>query len=134
MNRRTLHYDHVPLRGHPGFTLIELMVAMVLGLLIIVGVLSVFLANKQTYGRSEDLSLYQEKARFVSDLLTQDIRQADGTPCRKRDSTYTINPETDLDLEDDLGLGGETVSRATRAIQTARYPMKSLLAPGLPTG
>jgi type IV pilus assembly protein PilW len=92
MNRRILPYDHVPLRGHAGFTLIELMVAMVLGLLIIVGVLSVFLANKQTYGRSEDLSLYQEKARFVSDLLTQDIRQADGTPCRKRDSTYTINP------------------------------------------
>ena len=92
MNRRTLHYDRVPLRGHAGFTLIELMVAMVLGLLIIVGVLSVFLANKQTYGRSEELSLYQEKARFVSDLITQDIRQADGTPCRKRDSSYTINP------------------------------------------
>jgi type IV pilus assembly protein PilW len=108
MNRRTLPYDHVPLRGHAGFTLIELMVAMVLGLLIIVGVLSVFLANKQTYGRSEDLSLYQEKARFVSDLLTQDIRQADGTPCRKRDTSYPINQvDTDLDWgEEEEGIEG----------------------------
>lgn len=84
------------------------MVAMVLGLLIIVGVLSVFLANKQTYGRSEDLSLYQEKARFVSDLITQDIRQADGTPCRKRDSTYTINTgDSDLVWGDDLAWGDD---------------------------
>ena len=92
MNKRSLHPRSVLLRRHTGFTLVELMIATVLGLLIIVGVLSVFLANKQTYNRSEELSLFQEKARFVSDLMTQDIRPADGTPCRKRDSSYTINP------------------------------------------
>ena len=92
MNKRSLHPRSVLLRRHTGFTLVELMIATVLGLLIIVGVLSVFLANKQTYNRSEELSLFQEKARFVSDLMNQDIRPADGTPCRKRDSSYTINP------------------------------------------
>jgi type IV pilus assembly protein PilW len=39
--------------------LVELMIAMVLGLLVIAGVGSLFLANKQAYQVSEGLSEYQ---------------------------------------------------------------------------
>ena len=73
-------------RPHAGFTLVELMIAMVLGLLIIAGVGSVFLANKQTYTTSENLSVFQENVRYAFEMLTQDIRQIDGPPCRRPQS------------------------------------------------
>ncbi len=73
-------------RPHAGFTLVELMIAMVLGLLIIAGVGSVFVANKQTYTTSENLSVFQENVRYAFEMMTQDIRQADGMPCRRPQS------------------------------------------------
>lgn len=71
-----------------GIMLVELMIAMVLGLLVIAGVGSLFLANKQAYQVSEGLSEYQENVRYLFEMITKDIRQADGTPCRKRDSKF----------------------------------------------
>ncbi|HKU17782.1 MAG TPA: PilW family protein [Candidatus Saccharimonadales bacterium] len=59
-----------------GFTLIELMVAMLLGLIVIGGVTSVFLANQQVYRTNAALSDVQENARMSFELLAQNIREA----------------------------------------------------------
>lgn len=77
-----------------GFTLVELMIAMVLGLLVIAGVGSLYVSNKQTYTTSEDLSEYQENVRYIFEMMTKDIRQADGTPCRRKE--YKFKPQSSI--------------------------------------
>lgn len=64
-----------------GFTLVELMIAMLLGLLIIAGVISVFLSNKQSYRTNQALGEVQDGSRLAFEMLARDIRQAGGTAC-----------------------------------------------------
>lgn len=59
-----------------GLTLIELMVALVMGLVLIGGLASVFVANKQSYRHQEGLSQLQENGRFALAVLERDIRRA----------------------------------------------------------
>ena len=65
----------------PGFTLIELMVAMLLGLIVIGGVTSVFLANQQVYRSNQALGDVEDGSRTAFDLMATDIRQAGLTGC-----------------------------------------------------
>ncbi|RRQ23561.1 prepilin-type N-terminal cleavage/methylation domain-containing protein [Guyparkeria sp. SCN-R1] len=69
------------MRGDSGFTLVELMIALVLGLVIIGGVISVFLANKQSYRTNEALSQVQDHGRTAFEFLARDIRMAGLTGC-----------------------------------------------------
>lgn len=64
-----------------GFTLVELMISMVLGLVIIGGATGVILANRQSYRANEGLSQIQESARSAFELLARDVRQAGVTGC-----------------------------------------------------
>jgi type IV pilus assembly protein PilW len=64
-----------------GFTLIELMIAMLLGLIVVGGVSSIFLANQQTYRSNEALSEVQDGARVAFELLARDIRVAGLSGC-----------------------------------------------------
>ena len=57
-----------------GLSLVELMVAMVLGLLLIGGVLQIFLSSKKTYTTNLALSKVQESGRFAMEFLTFDTR------------------------------------------------------------
>lgn len=59
-----------------GLSLVELMIAMLLGLLLIGGVLQVFLSSKQTFSSNTALSRVQENGRFAVTLLTYDLRNA----------------------------------------------------------
>lgn len=64
-----------------GFSLVELMVALALGLVLMFGAVQVFTASKQTYRVNEAMSRLQENARFAMDILTRDIRQAGFMGC-----------------------------------------------------
>ena len=64
-----------------GFTMIELMVAMLLGLIVIAGVISVFLAGQQTYRTNEALGEVQDGSRTAFEMLTRDLRYAAFTGC-----------------------------------------------------
>ncbi len=64
-----------------GFTLVELMVSMVLGLVVIGAVVSVLLANKRTFATTSAMSQVQESARTAFELLARDLRQAGATGC-----------------------------------------------------
>ena len=65
-----------------GITIIELMIAMVLGLMLTAGISNVYLTTKNSYRLTENLSRLQESARFGMSMLTQDIRMAGFIPCR----------------------------------------------------
>lgn len=78
MNTGKLHTCDRPQRG---FSLVELMIALVLGLLVIGGVTTVFLSNKQSYRSNEGLSEIQENSRIAFELMARDLRQAGLTGC-----------------------------------------------------
>lgn len=84
MNRRAASPRQVPgsrRQGACGFTLIELMVAMLLGLIVIAGVSSVFLANLRSYHANTALGDVQSNARIAFELMARDIRQAGLSGC-----------------------------------------------------
>ncbi|MGM0517417.1 MAG: PilW family protein [Pseudomonadota bacterium] len=69
---------HSPLNAHHqrGMTLIELMVAMLLGLMLIAATIQVFIGSKQTYRTTEASSRVQENGRFADQFLSHDLRMA----------------------------------------------------------
>ena len=72
-----------------GFTLVELMIALLIGLIISIGVVQIFSATRATYQLDESLARAQENGRFALEFLSQDIRHAGYAGC-KRDTTVTI--------------------------------------------
>lgn len=64
-----------------GFSLVELMVAMVLGLLVSGSAVGIFISNRQANRATDSLSRIQENARTAFELMARDIRQAGGNPC-----------------------------------------------------
>ena len=87
---------HRCLRGrHSGFTLVELMVSMVLGLIIIGGATGVILANRQSYRTNEGLSQLQESARTAFELMARDIRQAGVTGCDSNGRIANVLDQTE---------------------------------------
>jgi len=65
-----------PVRFQAGLSLIELMIAMALSLLLMLGVLQIFLSSKQTYTANSALTHVQESGRFAMDFITYDLRNA----------------------------------------------------------
>lgn len=80
--------NHRPVRAS-GFTLIELMVAMVLGLIVIAGVTSVFLAGQQSFRTNDALANVQDSSRVAFELMARDIRVAGLTGCNSTNNRVT---------------------------------------------
>ncbi|WP_018717328.1 PilW family protein [Arhodomonas aquaeolei] len=59
-----------------GLTLIELMIALVLGLMLSAGAVQLFIANKQSYRLQDALARVQENGRFAMQRLGRDVRMA----------------------------------------------------------
>jgi type IV pilus assembly protein PilW len=64
-----------------GLSLIELMIALLLGLLVVAGAGTIFLSNKRAYGATESLGRVQENARVAFELMARDIREAGASLC-----------------------------------------------------
>lgn len=64
-----------------GFSLIELMIAMLLGLLVVAAAGGVFISNKRIYTATETLGRIQENTRVGFELMSRDLREAGGNPC-----------------------------------------------------
>jgi type IV pilus assembly protein PilW len=80
----------IHLRKQRGLTLIELMIALVLGLILVAGIIQVFVSNKQTYRVTEAHSLLQDNARFALELLSRDVRSAGYSGCRAIENLNVI--------------------------------------------
>ena len=79
-----------------GFTVVELMVSIMLGLLLVAGVVQVYLGSQTTYRVTEGLSRMQENTRSSAELLAKDIRMAGYIPCSQpSDSSLVINADAD---------------------------------------
>lgn len=59
-----------------GFTLIEIMIAITIGLVMLAGVLQISQANKESNRLQRNMGFVQENMRIAMELLTRDIRMA----------------------------------------------------------
>jgi type IV pilus assembly protein PilW len=64
-----------------GMSLIELMIAMVIGLLLLGGAASMFMSNQRIYHQQNEMGLLQENARFAVEILHKDIRRSTFVGC-----------------------------------------------------
>lgn len=71
-----------------GFSLVELMIAMVLGLVIMGGAIAVLLSNKQAHRTNSALSQMQDSSRVSFELLARDIRQAGLAGCGPQNQVF----------------------------------------------
>ena len=64
-----------------GLTLVELMIAMVLGLLIVGAAVGIFVSNSQAYRATQNLGRIQETGHIAFEMMAKDIREAGANPC-----------------------------------------------------
>jgi type IV pilus assembly protein PilW len=99
-----------------GFTLIELMISMLLGLLIVGAVMGVMLANKRSFGTNQGLAQVQESARTAYELLAHDLRQADGNGCGPTTRTANVIKSTGAWWETWFGMVAFDSTQADAAV------------------
>ena len=61
---------------HSGFTLVEMMIALTLGLVILLVIGTVFVSSNQTFRVQEDNARIQESGRFALEVIGRSIKQA----------------------------------------------------------
>jgi type IV pilus assembly protein PilW len=70
------HSNHSNMRPQAGVSLVELMVALVLGLFLIFGAVTVYQQSRTAFRTNEAVARMQEAARLALDVLEADIRMA----------------------------------------------------------
>lgn len=78
-----------------GLSLIELMIALLIGSILMLGLVQIFGASRTAYQTSEGLSRVQENARFAIDFLQRDIRMAGHFGC-VNDQAHWVKGTGDL--------------------------------------
>ena len=64
-----------------GMTLIEIMIALLIGLFLLAGLYQIFISSKQSYRLSDGQSRLQENTRYALEVLSHDIRLAGYLGC-----------------------------------------------------
>jgi len=128
-----------------GLSLIELMIAMLIGSILMIGVVQVFGASRTAYQLSEGMARVQENGRFALDYLQRDLRmaghfgcvndQARGQIAGALTSHFTANGPMDFGFSvrgyDNANPTGITLSPARRA-GTDVIVLRFMSASGIP--
>lgn len=85
---------HLRRAAEAGFSLIELMIAMVLGLLVAAGIISVFISTSSSNKAQTQLAALQETGRFAIGRLGGDLSMANGQYCTNSGGVATPQATT----------------------------------------
>ena len=83
-------------KRHTGFTLLELLIALFLGLLLIAGVIQLYLSSKQAFRSQETNAQIQDDARFVIDTIIRQLHHS-GLRNNPKESQGEAFPEVEAD-------------------------------------
>ncbi len=86
-----------------GFTLIELMISLLIGLFIMGGVISAFVVNQQTVNTKRNLDNTQEALRFTANTVSRIVRQADSISNTSTSSQLVVSFTGGTGLKNCLG-------------------------------
>jgi type IV pilus assembly protein PilW len=99
-----------------GLTLVEILIALLIGVFLTAGVIQVFIGTKQTYRMQDALSRLQENGRLAMELIGRDIRSGDYRECPTMASVAsaitgtngTVQTNRALDAPDTINLTWQT--------------------------
>ena len=96
------------MRKQQGISLVELLVALAIGVVLMTGVVQLFLSSRVTFSTQQALSRVQETGRLAMEFLAQDIRMAGYMGCMSRNMNFTntLNNSSDLAFNFDVGIEG----------------------------
>ena len=110
-----------------GFSLVELLIAMALGLVLLSGMVAVFVANKRSTELNGATADMQENARFAMNAIAADIRMAGHQGCAPLDGGSLAVQATSVPMSDtSRGLTATAVSGYLVASDTAWTPQPNL--------
>jgi len=72
-----------------GLSLIELMIALVLGVFVVGALIALYINSKESYILTENMARLQESGRFAMSLVSRDLRWADYRQCVSNDLLST---------------------------------------------
>lgn len=93
-------------RGQSGMSLVEVMIAMLLGLFLVGGMMQVFTSSRLTYRVHESTARMQETGRMALEVLSRDIRMADFWGCTGNVTDVVNNLDSGGTGYIDFGTGG----------------------------
>ncbi|MDH5649740.1 MAG: PilW family protein [Gammaproteobacteria bacterium] len=99
-------------RTSHGFSIVELMVALVLSSLIMIGVIQIFISSNSTHRATEGLSRVQENGRFAMDFLTREIRMAGNMGCLRTVPIVNYVDSTNIQFDPTRGIFGFEASNS----------------------
>lgn len=108
-----------------GLSLVELMVAMLIGLFLISGVVKIFVDSKKTYSFQQSLARIQENGRMALEFLGRDIRMAGYAGCASGDYssvTNTLNNSNLINYDFSRGVRGYDVGSSVPSDLSALNP------------
>lgn len=80
-----------PARGVQGFTLVELMVGLAVGLFVALAAISIFVSTRTLQTVSSSGTRMSENSRLAMELLHKDLRSAGFLGCRSRGAELPVN-------------------------------------------
>lgn len=86
-------------RSAAGFSLVELLIALVLGTLVVGAAFAILHSNQRSYQANQGLNRVQENARIAFELISRDLRAAGGSACSniaRPDAEHTNSAEETL--------------------------------------
>lgn len=87
-------------RRSRGLTLVEVMVALVVGLILSAGAIQIFVSSKQAFRTTDAVSRIQENGRYALQFLAKDIRQAGFWGCAQNlELNNTLNSGGGVDFD-----------------------------------
>ena len=100
-----------------GVSLIELMIALVIGLLLTLGIIQIFHASRTAYALSEALARNQENSRFAFDYLEPDFRMAGHYGCINDQSQLRTTNAFKNNMDSEIANGQKTALNFAISIQ-----------------
>lgn len=128
MNYRRLSRTHERRYAQAGVSLVELMIAITLGLVAVGAAMSIFLANRKSFALVEGLARVQENARFAVDILGRDIREAGGVVCGGTLSAVNIVSGVNTWAVWDRGLVGNVLGADVGQLPAPSDPNKAQIS------
>lgn len=129
------------IRKQLGFSMVELMVAMVIQFILLAGMVYVYSNSRVMFTVNEQLSRVQENGRYLTDVLLHDIRMAGYSGCRSIDEVVPNNiiarsPPTFASLADGItvfenGAGWDNPTALTRVAGSDVITLQSAQGSGV---
>jgi len=108
-----------------GLSLVELMIAITIGLVLMAGVVQMFLSSKTVFTTQQGMSRIQETGRLAIDFLARDIRQAGFMGCSYY-TEWSLNSTLNNTADFGSDFGYET---SLRAYESNALPAGMVLNP-----